>query len=62
MVGAVSVALPAWKLLLQYGIEIFVVFAGVMVAAYPIFHLPRTGSTAGSAFFPFSWSCRKMLV
>ena len=39
MVGAVSVALPAWKLLLQYGIEIFVVFAGVMVAAYPIFHL-----------------------
>ena len=39
MVGAVSVGLPAWKLLLQYGIETFVVFAGVMMAAYPIFHL-----------------------
>ena len=39
MVGAVNVDLPAWKLLLQYGIETFVVFAGVMIAAYPIFHL-----------------------
>ena len=39
MVGAVNVGLPAWKLLLQYGIEVFVVMAGVMVAAYPIFHL-----------------------
>ena len=39
MVGAVSVGLPAWKLLLQYGIEVFVVFASVMVAAHPIFHL-----------------------
>jgi len=39
MVGAVNVDLPAWKLLLQYGMEAFVVFAGVMVAAYPIFHL-----------------------
>ena len=39
MVGAVNVDLPAWKLLLQYGIEVFVVMAGVMVAAYPIFHL-----------------------
>lgn len=39
MVGAVNVDLPAWKLLLQYGIETFVVFAGVMMAAYPIFHL-----------------------
>ncbi|MDE6901277.1 MAG: FtsX-like permease family protein, partial [Lachnospiraceae bacterium] len=29
MVGAVNVDLPAWKLLLQYGIETFVVFAGV---------------------------------
>ncbi len=38
-VGAVNVDLPAWKLLLQYGIETFVVFAGVMMAAYPIFHL-----------------------
>ena len=39
MVGAVNVDLPAWKLLLQYGIETFVVFAGVMMTAYPIFHL-----------------------
>ena len=39
MVGAVNVDLPAWKLLLQYGIEIFVVLAGVMIAAYPIFWL-----------------------
>ena len=39
MVGAVNVDLPTWKLLLQYGIEVFVVFTGVMVAAYPIFHL-----------------------
>lgn len=39
MVGTVSVGLPAWKLLLQYGIEIFVVLAGVMIAAYPIFQL-----------------------
>ncbi len=39
MVGAVNVDLPAWKLLLQYGIEIFVVLAGVMIAAYPIFQL-----------------------
>lgn len=39
MVGAVSVGLPAWKLLLQYGIEVFAVFASVMVAAHPIFHL-----------------------
>ena len=39
MVGAVNVDLPAWKLLLQYGIEVFVVMAGVMVAAYPISHL-----------------------
>nr|WP_300866392.1 ABC transporter permease [uncultured Acetatifactor sp.] len=39
MVGAVNVDLPAWKLLLQYGIEVFVVFAGVMIAAYPIFQL-----------------------
>ena len=39
MVGAVNVDLPTWKLLLQYGIETFVVFAGVMMAAYPIFHL-----------------------
>ena len=39
MAGAVNVDLPAWKLLLQYGIEVFVVMAGVMVAAYPIFQL-----------------------
>lgn len=39
MVGVVHVDLPAWKLLLQYGMEIFVVIAGVMVAAYPIFQL-----------------------
>ena len=38
-VGVVHVDLPAWKLLLQYGMEIFVVIAGVMVAAYPIFQL-----------------------
>lgn len=39
MIGAVNVDLPVWKLLLQYGIEIFVVFAGVIIAAYPIFQL-----------------------
>ena len=39
MIGAVNVDLPIWKLLLQYGIEIFVVFAGVIIAAYPIFRL-----------------------
>lgn len=39
MVGAVSVDFPIWKLLLQYGIEVFIVIAGVMVAAYPVFRL-----------------------
>lgn len=39
MVGVVSIDLPAWKLLLQYGIESLAVVAGVMIAAYPIFQL-----------------------
>lgn len=39
MIGAVSIDLPVWKLLLQYGIEILAVIAGVMIAAYPIFQL-----------------------
>ena len=39
MVGVVSVGLPAWKLLLQYGVEVLIVIAGVMIAAYPIFQL-----------------------
>ncbi len=39
MIGAVSIDLPAWKLLLQYGIEVLAVIAGVMIAAYPIFQL-----------------------
>ena len=39
MVGAISVDFPAWKLLLQYGIEVLAVIAGVMIAAYPIFQL-----------------------
>ena len=37
MVGAISVDFPAWKLLLQYGIEVLAVIAGVMIAAYPTF-------------------------
>ena len=37
MISAVSVDLPAWKLLLQYGIEVLAMIAGVMIAAYPIF-------------------------
>ncbi len=39
MISAVNIDLPAWKLLLQYGIEILAVIAGVMIAAYPIFQL-----------------------
>jgi len=39
MVGAITVSVPAWKLLLQYGMELLVVVAGVMAAAYPILHL-----------------------
>ncbi|MBD5486992.1 MAG: ABC transporter permease [Lachnospiraceae bacterium] len=39
MIGAVIIDLPAWKLLLQYGIEMLVVIVGVMLAAYPIFRL-----------------------
>ena len=39
MVGAINVDFPAWKLLLQYGIEVLAVIAGVMIAAYPIFQL-----------------------
>ena len=39
MIGAVSIDLPAWKLLLQYGIEMLVVIVGVMIAAYPFFWL-----------------------
>lgn len=39
MISAVNIDLPAWKLLLQYGIEAFAVIVGVMIAAYPIFQL-----------------------
>ena len=39
MVGAVSVDLSAWELLLQYGVEALAVIVGVMIAAYPIFQL-----------------------
>lgn len=39
MIGTVNIDLPAWKLLLQYGIEVLAVIAGVMIAAYPIFQL-----------------------
>lgn len=39
MIGVVSIDLPAWRLLLQYGIEMLIVIAGVMIAAYPIFQL-----------------------
>ena len=39
MIGVVSIDFPAWKLLLQYGIEAFAVIIGVMIAAYPIFQL-----------------------
>ena len=39
MIGAVSIDLPTWKLLLQYGIETFAGIVGVMIAAYPIFQL-----------------------
>lgn len=39
MISAVNIDLPAWKLLLQYGIEAFAVIIGVMIAAYPIFQL-----------------------
>ena len=39
MVGAINVDFPAWKVLLQYGIEVLAVIAGVMIAAYPIFQL-----------------------
>ena len=39
IVGAVSVDFPAWRLLLQYGMEVLIVIAGVMIAAYPIFKL-----------------------
>ena len=39
MIGVVSIDLSAWKLLLQYGIEVLAVIAGVMMAAYPIFQL-----------------------
>ena len=39
MISAVSIDLPTWKLLLQYGVEIFAVIVGVMIAAYPIFQL-----------------------
>ena len=39
MIGAVSIDLPTWKLFLQYGVEIFAVIVGVMIAAYPIFQL-----------------------
>ena len=39
MIGAVSIDLPTWKLLLQYGVEIFAVIVGVIIAAYPIFQL-----------------------
>lgn len=39
MIGSVSIDIPAWKLLLQYGIEVLAVIAGVMIAAYPTFQL-----------------------
>ncbi|MDE5696930.1 MAG: ABC transporter permease [Lachnospiraceae bacterium] len=39
MIGTVSIDLPAWRLFLQYGIEMLIVIAGVMIAAYPIFQL-----------------------
>lgn len=39
MIGTVNIDLPAWKLLLQYGIEVLAVIIGVMIAAYPIFQL-----------------------
>ena len=39
MIGVVSISVPVWKLLLQYGIELLVVIVGVVIAAYPIFQL-----------------------
>lgn len=39
MVGPISIDLPAWRLLLQYAVEMLVVAFGVVVAAYPIFQL-----------------------
>ena len=39
MTGVASIDFPAWKLLLQYGIEVLAVIAGVMIAAYPTFRL-----------------------
>lgn len=39
MVGAISVDFPAWRLLLQYVVEMLVAAVAVMIAAYPIFQL-----------------------
>jgi len=39
MVGAISIDFPAWRLLLQYAVEILVAAVGVMIAAYPISQL-----------------------
>ncbi len=39
MGGVTSMDFPAWKLLLQYAVEILVAVVGVMIAAYPIFKL-----------------------
>jgi len=39
MVGAISIDFPAWRLLLQYAVEMLVAAGGVMIAAYPIFQL-----------------------
>jgi len=39
MVGAISIEFPAWRLLLQYVVEMLVAAVAVMIAAYPIFQL-----------------------
>jgi len=39
MVGPISTDLPAWRLLLQYAVEMLAAAFGVMIAAYPIFRL-----------------------
>lgn len=39
MVGTISIDFPAWRLLLQYAVEMLVAAVGVMIAAYPIFQL-----------------------
>ena len=39
MVGMISIGFPAWRLMLQYAVEILVTAVGVMAAAYPVFRL-----------------------